>query len=412
MTAIGIEALALDGGTPVRDTKQKPWPRWPIYDEAEERALLEVLHSEKWWYVEGEQGRLLEQEFAAFQDAKYGVACTNGTAALEIALRALGIGCGDEVIVPPYTFVATASAVLSVSATPVFVDIEGDTLNIDPKCIEAAVTPRTKAVIAVHIAGRPADMDGVLAAARRHNLYVIEDAAQAHAAAWRGTKVGALGDLGTFSLQASKNLNAGEGGMLLSNKEEVADAAWSVMNVGRVRSGKWYEHHVLGSNFRLTEFQSAVARVQLRRLPEQTARRAENANYLRALLKDMPGIRLTSDDPRVTCHANHIFPFRYDPSGFGGRTLAEFLRALNAEGVPCGSGYVPLYKERLFARVAARQGAWCQAGRQIDYPNLSLPVCEQVCTDTVWMSQTLLLGTKADMDDIAAAIAKVRRAWT
>jgi dTDP-4-amino-4,6-dideoxygalactose transaminase len=411
MTAIGIDALALDGGTPVRDIRQTPWPRWPIYDEAEERALLEVLHSEKWWYVEGEQGRMLEQEFAAFQDAKYGVACTNGTAALEIALRALDIGGGDEVIVPPYTFVATASAVLSVSATPVFVDIEGDTLNIDPNRIEAAVTARTKAVIVVHIAGRPADMDGVLTVARRHSLFVIEDAAQAHAAAWRGTKVGALGDLGTFSLQASKNLNAGEGGLILSNNEEVADAAWSVMNVGRVRSGKWYEHHVLGSNFRLTEFQAALARVQLKRLPEQTARRTENANYLRALLTDAPGIRLTSDDPRVTCHANHIFPFRYDPSGFGGRTLAAFLRALNAEGVPCGSGYVPLYKERLFARHAARQGAWCQAGQRIDYPNLSLPVCEQVCTDTVWMSQTLLLGTKADMDDIATAIAKVGRAW-
>src|SRR5262249_4713612 len=180
------------------------------------------LHSDRWWYVEGEQGKLLEQEFAAFHDAKYGVACTNGTAALEIALRALGVGCGDEVIVPPYTFVATASGGLSVSATPIFVDIEGDPLNLDPNGIEAAVTPRTKAVIAVHIAGRPADMDGILAVARKHNLFVIEDAAQAHAAAWRGTKVGALGDLGSFSFQASKNLNGGQGGMLLRHHEAYA----------------------------------------------------------------------------------------------------------------------------------------------------------------------------------------------
>ncbi len=412
MTAIRTDTLAVDGGTPVRDSRQKSWPRWPIYDETEERALLEVLHSNEWWYVGGTHGVAFEQEFAAFQDAKYGVACTNGTAALEIALRALGIGCGDEVIVPPYTFVATASAVLSVSATPIFVDIDGDTLNMDTKLIEALITPRTRAVIPVHIGGRPADMDGVLAVARKHNLYVIEDAAQAHGAAWRGTKVGALGDFGSFSFQASKNLNGGEGGILLSNNEEFADAAWSVMNVGRVRSGRWYEHHVLGSNFRITEFQTAILRAQLKRLPEQTARRTENATYLRSLLEPIPGLRLPSADPRITTHAYHIFTLRYDASSFGGKPFEEFVHALNAEGIPCGGGYVPLYKERLFARHAARSGSWCQAGRPIDYPNLSLPVCEQVCKDSIWMSQTLLLSTKADMDDIATAFAKVQRAWS
>jgi dTDP-4-amino-4,6-dideoxygalactose transaminase len=411
MTAIRTETLAVDGGTPVRDTKQKPWPRWPVFDETEERALLEVLHSGEWWYVGGPNGVAFEQEFAAFQDAKYGVACTNGTAALEIALRALGVGCGDEVIVPPYTFVATASCVLSVSATPVFVDIDGDTLNLDPSLIEAAITPRTRAVIVVHMAGRPADMDGVLAVARKHNLFVIEDAAQAHAAAWRGTRVGALGDLGTFSFQASKNLNSGEGGILLSNNEQYADAAWSVMNVGRTRSGRWYEHSVLGSNFRITEFQAALLRAQMKRLPEQTARRNENAEVLRAQLADIPGIRLPAADPRITTHAYHIFTFRYESAAFGGKPLADFIRALNAEGVPSSAGYVPLYKEALFARHAARQGSWCQAGRRIDYPNLSLPVCEQVCKDSVWMGQTMLLGTQADMDDIAAAIRKIQRAW-
>jgi dTDP-4-amino-4,6-dideoxygalactose transaminase len=410
-TAI-LETLAVDGGTPVRDTKQNPWPRWPIYDEREERALLEVLHSGEWWYVGGAQGKALEQEFAAFQDAKFGVACTNGTAALEIALRALGVGCGDEVIVPPYTFVATASAVLSVGATPVFVDIEPHTLNIDPNLIEAALTPRTRAIIPVHIAGRPADMDGIMAIARKRHLLVIEDAAQAHAAEWRGAKVGAIGDLGTFSLQASKNLNAGEGGLIVSNNEEYADAAWSVMNVGRVRSGRWYEHHVLGSNFRMTEFQAAIARVQLQRLPEQTRTRTKNALLLHSLLSEIPGIRLPEHDSRITCHAYHLFTFRYAPEGFGGRSYADFLRALNAEGIPCSGGYVPLYKERLFARLAQKQGAWCQAGRTIDYPNLSLPVCEAVCQDTVWMQQNLLLGTERDMQDIAEGIARIQRLWS
>lgn len=405
------ETLAIDGGTPVRDIAQKPWPKWPIYNKEEEQALLEVLHSGKWWYVEGEQGLTIEKEFAQYQDAQYGVACTNGSAALEISLRALGIGCGDEVIIPPYTFVATASAVLAVSATPVFVDIEPDTLNIDPKQIEAAITSRTKAIIPVHIAGRPADMDAVLEIARRRNLYVIEDAAQAHGAEWKGQKVGAIGDLGTFSFQASKNLNSGEGGMIVSNNEQYADAAWSVMNVGRVRSGRWYEHHVVGSNFRLTEFQAALLRTQLKRLPEQTAHRAANANTLRRLLSEIEGVRLPSEDSRITCHANHLFTFRYQAEGFGGRSFAEFLKALNAEGVPCSSGYVPLYKETVFARYRARKGAWCQAGTPQDYPNLQLPVCEQVCADTVWLQQYMLLGDTSDMEDIATAIVRIQQAW-
>lgn len=412
MTAMGTKTLALDGGTPVRDLTKNPWPRWPIYDQTEEQALLEVLHGGEWWYVGGNEGKTFEQEFAAFQDARFGVACTNGSAALEIALRALGVGCGDEVIVPAYTFVATATSVLSVSATPVFADLEPDTLNLDPKSVEAAITPRTRAVIPVHMAGRPADMDGILEVARRHNLFVIEDAAQAHAAAWKGTKVGALGDLGTFSFQASKNLNGGEGGMIVSNNETYADAAWSVMNVGRSRGGGWYEHHVLGSNFRMTEFQATILRCQLQRLPEQHARRNENAAYLSSLLAQIPGIRLSAADPRITSHAYHLFTFRYDPQAFGGKDYLTFIQALTAEGVPCSSGYTPLYKEKLFARVAAREGSWCQAGRRIDYPNLSLPITEQVCRDAVWIFQTLLLTTKADMDDIASAIAKIRRAWT
>src|SRR5579871_3437689 len=406
-----METLALEGGAPVRDTQIRPWPTWPIYNTTEERALLDVLHSGRWWYVEGDQGVAVEAEFAAFQDARYGVACTNGTAALEIALRALGIGCGDEVIVPPYTFVATASAVLAVGATPVFVDIDGDTLNIDPQQIEPAITARTRALIPVHIAGRPADMDAIRAIAGRRGLRVIEDAAQAHGAAWRGVKVGALGDLGTFSFQASKNLNAGEGGMLVSNNETLADAAWSVMNVGRSRGGGWYEHHVLGSNYRLTEFQATILRCQLQRLPEQHERRSENARYLSSLLAPIPGIRLPYEDPRITSHAYHLFTFRYDPQAFGGRDIAALIQALTAEGVPCSSGYTPLYKEKLFARVAAREGAWCQAGRRIDYPNLSLPVTEQVCRDTIWLFHTLLLDTKNGMDDIAAALAKIQRAW-
>ena len=401
------ESLAIEGGNPVRDILRRPWPAWPIYDAVEERALLSVLHSGKWWGVEGDEGRQFEQEFAAYQQARFGLVCTNGTAALEIALRALDIGCGDEVIVPPYTFVATASAPLTVGATPIFVDIQPDTLNIDPALIEAAITPRTRAIVPVHIAGRPADMDAILAIAAKRGLAVIEDAAQSHGAEWRGTRVGALGDFGTFSFQASKNLNSGEGGVILSNSEALADAAWSVINVGRIRGGHRYAHQALGGNFRMTEFQSAVLRTQLRRLPEQSARRTANAAYLRELLSGIPGISLPSEDPRITSHAYHLFTFRIDLDRLGDLTYSGLIETLEAEGIPCSDGYVPLYREGLFTRQSRREGRWCQAGSTIDYTALNLPVCEQVCGDTIWLPQTLLLAERRDMEDVAAALTKI-----
>src|SRR6266542_781919 len=224
--------LAIDGGTPVRD---KPFPKWPVWDERDERALLEVLRSGRWGsHAGGGTVHEFRERFAAYQDAEHAVALTNGTAALEVALRAVGVEPLDEVIIPPYTFVATATAVLALGAVPVFADILEDTFLIDPADVARKITPRTKAIIAVHIGGQPADMDGVLALAKNHDLRVVEDAAQAHGAAWRGTKVGALGDAGTFSFQSSKNLNSGEGGIVLTNDREVAERAWSISNVGRL----------------------------------------------------------------------------------------------------------------------------------------------------------------------------------
>lgn len=403
------DVLAIHGGTPVRS---RPWPQWPIFDETEEHAILDVLRSGKWWSVEGTKVREFEEAFARFHDAQFAVCVTNGTAALEVALRAAHIGCGDEVIVPPYTFIATATAVLAVGATPVFVDVEEESLNIDPAKVEEAITPRTRAVIPVHIAGCPADMDGVLEVARKHNLLVIEDAAQAHAAEWKGTKVGAIGDMGCFSFQASKNLNAGEGGAVITNDPHWADQIWSVHNVGRVRGGRWYEHHVLGGNFRMTEFQAAILLCQLRRLPEQTERRTRNAQKLTELLSQIPGIRPPRPDPRVTRHAYHLYIFRYNKEAFGGRPREEFLRALNAEGVPCSAGYVPLYKERVFVNRPASNDL-CRRSMLKDYSKVYCPVCERACAEeAVWLYQNMLLGDEEDMADIATAIAKVQRAFT
>jgi dTDP-4-amino-4,6-dideoxygalactose transaminase len=405
MAAITHEPLAVDGGP---KTKGTPWPEWPVWGEPEERAIIDVLRSGQWWSVGGRKVTEFESAFARFQEAKHGIAVTNGTAALEVCLRALGIGCGDEVIVPPYTFIATASSVLAVGAMPVFVDIEPRTLNIDPSLIEPAVTPQTKAVIAVHIAGCPADMDGVMGITKKHNLYVIEDAAQAHAAEWKGRKVGAIGHLGTFSFQASKNLNAGEGGIVLSNDDDLADRVWSVHNVGRTKGGGWYEHPLLGGNFRMTEWQAAILLAQQERLPEQSRRRSQNAAYLTSLLERIPGITTLTQESRITNHAYHLYIFRYEPAAFGGRSRAEFIEALNAEGIPCSSGYVPLYKEKVFQQRAP----CCPSARPIDYSAVHCPVCEQAARDAIWLPQTHLLADSDDMELIRNAVAKIQASWT
>src|SRR5579872_2615759 len=227
--------LAIDGGAPVRDVNERPWPRWPVFDEMEEQALLRVLRSGVWWSAPGGEGKAFEEAFSRLHDARYGVTCANGTAGLQAALRALGIGRGDEVIVPAYTFVAPARAVLSVGALPVFADVDPDTLTLDPAAAEAAITPATAAIIPVHVAGRPADLDAFPALAARRKLALIEDAAQAHAASWRGKGVGSYGDLGAFSFQASKNLNSGEGGIVLTSRPDLADAVWTAVNIGRRR---------------------------------------------------------------------------------------------------------------------------------------------------------------------------------
>lgn len=398
-------ALAIHGGTPVRDTTVRPWPAWPVWDSREEEALLRVLHSGKWGSHTGTEVHAFEEEFARFQDARYGICNVNGTASLEIALRAAGIAAGDEVIMPPYTFIATATSVLMVNAVPIFADIEPDTYNLDPKAAEAAITPRTRAIIVVHVGGCPVDLDAFTELARKHNLTLIEDSAHAHAASWRGRKVGAIGDLGTFSFQSSKNINAGEGGIIVTDNKQLQERCWSIVNVGRVPDGAWYEHHVLGSNYRLTEFQGALLRAQLTRLPEQAERRTENARFLNAELEKIPGVRPMRLDERVTGHGYHLFLFRYNAADFGGMSREEFLRALSAEGIPCSPGYVPLYRTDLFRT----QGT--VAGAEVDYTKVACPVAERACAEeAVWFTQNMLLGTREDMQEIIDAIAKIQGA--
>lgn len=399
--ATATERLAIQGGTPVRTA---PWPKWPIWDDTDLQAVTDVVRSEGWFSGNGSKNKEFADFYAQAHNAKYAVPVCNGTLAIEVALRAAGVQAGDEVVMPPYTFIATAAATVNVNAIPLFADVDPRTLNLDPKAAEAALTPKTKAIIAVHIAGNPADMDALTDIARRKGVLLIEDAAQAHLAEWRERRVGAIGLAGTFSFQASKNLNSGEGGVVLTDDDETFERAWSLHNCGRVRNGGWYEHRMLSGNYRLSEFQAAILLSQARRLESQTRTRNENALYLAEQLAQIEGITPLHRDERVTQHAYHLFIFRYRPEAFGGMSRADFMAALKAEGVPCSPGYSPLYRSPAF-KIDTRTHPY-PAG--VDYGKYHLPEVEQACEEAVWLQQALLLAEKRDMDDVVAAVRKIQ----
>ena len=386
--------LALKGGTAVRT---KPFQGWPVFGKEEETAVLEVLRSGRWWF--GEKVHEFEKRYAEFHNAKHGISCCNGTVALEIALRAMGVGPGDEVLVPAYTFIATASAVHLVGARAVFVDVEEDSVNIDLAKAEAAITPRTKALAVVHFAGLPVDMDAARALAKRRGLGLLEDAAHAWGTQWKGKGAGALGDIGTFSFQMSKNITSGEGGIILTDNDELAATARSITNCGRREGGAWYGHQIIGGNYRLTELQGALLLAQLDRLEQQTLKREENIALLNAQLQGVPGIHLPPRDPRVTRRSWHLYNFRYVASEFGGLPRAKFLEALAAEGVPASPGYMcPVYRNPAFQDLPGAP-----------HKDTCCPVSERLCAEeAVWMTHSMFLGTADDMMDVARVIRKIQ----
>lgn len=417
-----MAALAINGGAPLRT---KPWPRWPAFDDTDRQAVLAALESGRWGRLSGERARQFEAQFAAYQGAQYGLAVSSGTAALEVAVRAAGIGPGDEVIVPPYSFLATATAVLQMGAVPVFVDVEAETYNLDPALLERAVTPRTCAILPVHFGGRAADLGAVLDVARRHGLMVIEDTAHGHGGRWRDHGLGTVGNLGAFSFQASKNLTAGEGGIVLTDDAALYDRCVALHDLWR---GGIQREAIAGGfplvswNYRLSEFQAALLLAGLERLEAQTQRRAANAAHLTRRLEAIAGIRTLRADPFVTRNAYHIYIFRYtgDTSeageGFAGLPRERFLEALRAEGIPASPGYTQALHEHPMFRQPARAlgekafAAFSHAyGRPIDFRDVRCPVAERLCrAETIWLSQSLLLGEPADMDDVADAILKIR----
>jgi len=396
--------LALLGGQPVR---QRPFLDWPVFGREEEESLQEVLRSRAWGGYSA-QVEELEAAFARMHGVRHAICCCNGTVALEVALRALDLECGEEVIVPPITFVSTATAVLTCHGVPVFADIDPKTLNLFPPAVEASITSRTRAIIAVHFGGHPADLDALTAIAARHDVALIEDAAHAHGAAWRGTPVGNFGVVATFSFQAFKLMTAGEGGAVLTNSSAIAEKVWSYCNLGRHKGAGWFEHFTLGSNYRLTGFQAAVLGAQLKRLPEQNRLREENVRYFREQMRSFRGLTLAEDDRHVSNHPHYIITLRYDPAAFAGVERDLFLRALQAEGISAQPTYpYPLYRNPLFQSLPpCGCGKWSTAQ---DYESLCLPESERICKEGVWLEHHVFLGTHQDVDDIVAAFEKIQQ---
>jgi len=400
--------LAITGGRPIR---RKPFPAWPVYDRQDARALQRVLESRNWggYPFPNERADRFASAFARFQGARYGIAVANGTVAIEIALKAAGISPGDEVVVPAYTWEGTVGPILLLNAVPVFVDIDPETYCMDPGQIEAAITPRTRALLPVHLGMCFADLDAIGRIARKHKLAVIEDCAHAHGGRWRGKGAGASGDLGCFSFQSSKLMTSGEGGAVITNKLEYFERAQSYTNCGRASGTDRFRHRLIGFNYRLTELQAALLEGQLRRLPAQAKARRTNMERFERRISGFAGLATLKHDPRITAVAAYQYVFRYLPEHFGGVPRASFLGALEMEGIPCdGLFYEPVYRSALFP-VEPRDFPALSWGREpVDFKAVRCPVSERAAyEEAVWLPHHIFLGTRADTDDIASAVEKV-----
>lgn len=382
---------------------------WPIFDEADVQAVVDLLKTGEWGQPDCEgYVRTFEEEFARVHDSKFGVAVVNGSVAIRLALLASGVQQGDEVIVPPYTFYATPAVVVECNCVPVFADIEQDTYCIDPDCIEKLITEKTRAIVPVHFGGQAANMQRIMQIAEKHGLAVIEDACHAHGAEYKGRKLGSIGHAGCFSFQSSKNLTAGEGGIITSNDEALYDTMNSLRNCGRIKDQPWYFHGSLGCNYRITQIQAVMLLGQLRRLEQQTKTRNENGLYLNQLLEKIDGIRPLTRGHGETLHSYHLYIFRYDKAKCGGLCKEDFVDNLVAEGVPAFMGYPePLYRQPVFIE---KNFYSYYASQDIDYTKVRCPVCERACyEEAVWITQNGMLGDRTDMECFAQAIEKIQQ---
>jgi L-glutamine:2-deoxy-scyllo-inosose/3-amino-2,3-dideoxy-scyllo-inosose aminotransferase len=397
--------LALKGGTAIRN---RPFTRWPLWGERERGLLLGVLESGSWG-GEGPKEREFARRFADYCGAAEAFCVANGTVSLEIALRALGVGPGDEVIVPALTWVSTATAVVHVGATPVFADVREQDWCLDPESIRQRVTARTRAIVPVHLYSQVAEMDQLLELARDLSLWVVEDCAHAHGSRWGDRGVGTLGHIGSFSFQQSKSLTAGEGGAVVTGDGALARRIYALKNCGR----RWKEEGAFGfgGNYRLTEFQAAVLLSQFERFEEQLAKRIKNAELFRGGIAALPGVSVLAQKSRVTRQGMYALALRCDPRAFAGVPRDLIAAALQAEGLPVYAPYPVVYRSPLW--VSGRHFLkWEQGIRPRERLGLDArcPIAERIAEEEgLTIPHQVFLGTRTDVDDLVAGFEKVQR---
>lgn len=400
--------LAVNGGTPVRST---PYPAWPAPDDEYVAAVSEVVRGGEWggFPEPGMNATAFEEAFAAYQGARHGVLMMNGTVTMEVACKALDVGWGDEVIVPALTFAATAYAPMAAGALPVIVDVTPETWCIDPDLAEAAITPRTRAIIPVHLGHQMADMDRLTEIADRHGLAVIEDCAHAHGQEWRGRGAGCIGDFGSFSHQSSKILTSGEGGTLLTNDDALARRAHSIIDCGRAKDTEEKEF-TFGANYRLSELNAALLVVAMRRFPEQQEERARNGLRFERLAADVPGVRVMPRDERITRWSFYNYILAIDPGAFGGATNETVCAALEAEGIPAEVQYPPMSRYELFQPSLSRLPVAVEHADRLDPRRMSFPVAEAAgLRESVYLMEAVFRDGERGVQDAVDALAKVQR---
>jgi dTDP-4-amino-4,6-dideoxygalactose transaminase len=400
-----MEKLAVLGGEPIRKDK---YPSWPVFDDRDIEAVTKTIQSGRWggFPYPGPNTAKFAEKFSEMQGGGYAVPMMNGTITMEVALRAAGIGWGDEVIVPAYTFQATAYAPMVVGAAPVLVDIDPETYCIDPLSVRNAITEKTRAIIVVHIAAQMADMDAIMAIAQEHNLLVVEDSAHAHGAQWRGMGSGTIGDFGSVSLQSAKSLTTGEGGVLLCKDPEMAQRAASIIDCGRPKDPKG-EQFTMGVNYRWSELHAALGLVALERFPEQFHQRESMADYLEESLSEVPGICMLKRDLRLNRRSFYRYIIKMDPEYFGCNN-ETFCFALNAEGIPIDTGYPPMNQYELFQPNLSKFPVPSAFPEYFDFNNMSFPAAERArWKESVWMGESIFRSGKQGIDDLISGLVKL-----
>ena len=398
------------GGKPVHTGG---WPTWPRWNEAWEQGVLNVYRSGKWNRNSDKHVENFEAAFASLIGAKKCVTTTSGTTAMTVALHVMDVHAGDEVITSPFTFIAPYNVILNVSALPVFADTDPTTLTMDPKSIESKITDRTRAILPVHIFGSPCDMDAINAIAKKHNLAVIEDAAQACLAVYDGRNAGTLGDLGCFSFQESKHMPAGEGGAVTSMSAELIDKCNSFHNVGRpVGTYQGKGAFTAGHNLRMMQVQAVILLQELEARKQDILTRCANADYLSAALNKIPGIataRLQKNSRAVW----YLYPFRYDEKQFNGLPREKFAKALSSEGIPCSPSYKEQYNEGIIDEAINSRGfkrLWTSAQLKAYRDSFQqLKGTKQACETVVAIGNKMLLAERSALDHIPEAIRKIQK---